>query len=757
MPSPAALGRILVLLGFASLGQAQQLPIRRVELLPDRPSPYHLRDWRRTTRAFDRLVFDADASGMYLPLIWRVPNVPNLDVPGFGLPSYVGKEEMRGKPAEAIAALGALLGATAIGIDKRAWVELTPQYLNPAEGTIVNNVGGRSGSSFWYELFPSLTFTQLSSRYPDWERGRRISKGIADAWIGGIDALEGNFDHTSYDFQTRKPFDNGNWKEPEAAAAVAYLELFEGLRSGDSKYVTAARRALDALRRRDTNPTYEILLPYGALAGAYLNAERGDRWDVPRFVDWCLNPDSPSRLGWGMVAGKWGGYDVGGLVGSTTDGGGYAFAMNSFATAAALAPVARYDDRYSAALAKWVLNLANASRLFYRDALPKHLQSSADWPGDRENGIAYEGLRKSWEGKSPYATGDAKRNGWAKEDLGIYGGGYVGLLAALVHPTDVPMILRIDLRATDFLPARGYPTDLLWNPYETAKTVRLNVGPKPVRLYDAVGNRFLQARPVRGAVTLRLAAKQSIQVVQVPPTGKPVTVKNRTLVGGIPIDYNNGRVSLPPRVDRLPLDHSVAIRVPKVSPRGAPMWDRSEAIALQGGTGSTLRAGLRFAWNESHLFFRIDQQTPGTETTEAPSAAELRKHWWDFEAITLSFDFGRQRFATASIPEIVLGWSSTGTRDLAFSFDMERIETRTSGSSQGANRVIEGKIRWADLHRAIGVRKPLSTLVRPGAKIGCQPLTIDGTFRRQAYIGGAQYVRPSGYDANSRTLVLAGS
>ncbi|AIE87934.1 hypothetical protein [Fimbriimonas ginsengisoli] len=750
MPSPA------VLCLLAAVGGGGQSSIPRVDLLPDRPTPYILRDWRRTASAFDRLVFDLNSKGPYLPLVWRVPGVPNLTVPGFGMPSYVGKEEMRGKPAEAIAALGSLLGATAIGIDKRSWVELTPQYLNPSEETVLNNVGGKSGSTFWYELLPSVVFTQLASRYPAWHRGGEISRGIADAWVGGIAALHADFDHTSYDFAARRPVDNGQWKEPDAAAAVAYLELFQGLRGGQAKYLTAARKALNALQIRETNPTYEVLTAYGALAGAYLNAEKGERWDVPRWVDWCFDPTSPNRTGWGMIAGRWGGYDVGGLMGSTNDGGGYAFAMNTFLNAATLAPVARYDDRFSAALAKWILNLSNASRLFYRDSLPGSLQSSADWTGDPQGGIAYEGLRRTWEGKSPYATGDSKRSGWGKTDFGIYGGGYVGLLAALVHPTSVPMILRIDLRATDFLPVKGYPTDLYWNPYESAKSIRLELGPTPVRLYDAVSNRFLAATPVKGAYRLHLSAKQSVQVVRVPATGRLSFDRNRSLIAGVPIDYNNGRVPLPPRVERARRDLSVLVRVPQVGRDGTIPWNRSQGVELSGGEGSKMRAELRFAWDKRYLHFRLDQRAPSTATIEAPNVAELRRHWWDFEDVVLSLDFGREKIAVANVPEVTVGWSSRRLKNLAFSPDLTGIETTTNGTASASNRIIFGKIAWTDLYRASGVRMPLNQLVKAGAKIGCQPLLVDGTFKRQAYIGGARYTRPTGFDKNSRTLVLEG-
>ena len=731
-----------------------QASISRVDLLPDRPSPYALRNWKQTAVDFDRLAFDLNAKGQYLPSVWRVPHVSNLTVPGFGMPSYVGGEDSRGKPGEAIGALGAILGATAVGIDKRRWVELTPQYFNPREGTVLNNVDGSSGSSFWYELLPGLTFTQLASRYPDWERGRVISQRIADAWIGGIDKLHGDFDHTSYDFIRGKPVDNKQWTEPDAAAGVAYLELFQALRTHQAKYLVAAHQALASMQERDTNPTYEVLTAYGAVTAAFLNAEKGERWDVTRFVNWCFNPTSPTRSGWGMIAGKWGGYDVGGLMGSTSDGGGYAFAMNTFVNAATLAPIARYDSRFSAPLAKWLLNLSNASRLFYRDVLPADHQSSFDWKGDPNASIAYEALRRTWDGKSPYASGDAKRSGWAKEDFGLYGGGYVGLLAALVHPTDVPMILRIDLRATDFLPAKAYPTDLIWNPYDSVKTIHVNLGTDEVRPYDAVSHRFLTVRPTKGQFALRLHSKQSVQLIRVPSEGRIVLEGNKTSVLGVAIDFNNGRVPISPIKPRPRHDASLPVRVSRVAEDGVVDWSKSGTIPLTGGEGSTMKADVQFAWNDQFLFFRIQQNSPATQTIEAPSLAELQKHWWDFEDVVLSFDAGRESFAVANVPELTLAWNSHGARNVCFSPDLEGVQVSTTGTASEADRTISGKIAWKAFYRAIGAHVPLSQIVRPGSKIGCQPMMVDGTFRRQAYVGGARFTRPSGFDSNSRTLVL---
>jgi hypothetical protein len=110
------------------------------------------------------------------------------------------------------------------------------------------------------------------------------------------------------------------------------------------------------------------------------------------LVDWCFGI-SDCRGGWGVVLGNWGGYDVDGLLGSIDNRGGYAFAMNTFTQAGALVPLVRYDTRFARAIGKWMLNLANAARLFYPPELPACHQSCAEWRGDPEGVIAYEGLR----------------------------------------------------------------------------------------------------------------------------------------------------------------------------------------------------------------------------------------------------------------------------------------------------------------------------------------------------------------------------
>ncbi|MDR3688253.1 MAG: hypothetical protein P4L46_02655 [Fimbriimonas sp.] len=755
---------LITLLLAGWLASPQAVMIDRVRFLPDQPKPYLLRDWDATAKAANAIFFDLHRKGPYLPLVWLITGKHRTDKSTFGMPSYVGNESARGQTGEAICQLGAILGSSAAKLDGARgatdWLGMSTQFFNPKEGLVLNNVGAGTDTSFWYVLLPSLDYIQLSLSHPDWKQGKTTSRKIADTWARGIEELDGNFDHTAYNFRTKKPLDNKLWIEPDAAAGVAYLELSEGLRLNDVKYQQASERALRFLEHRTNNPTYEVLTPYGALSAAYLNAEKGENWDVKRFTNWCFEPTAPQRAGWGMVLGNWGGLDVGGLMGSVTDGGGYAFAMNTFLDAANVAPIARYDARFSRDIAKWILNLANSARLFYGDAVPSDHQSSAAWKGDPGHGLAYEGLRRSREGKSPYATGDAVQGSGAKTDIGLYGSGYVGLLAALVHPTNVPMILRIDLRATDFLPVKAFPTDLYWNPYREEKTVTLNLGRRAVRLYDAIRHRYLTQYPVSGSFALKLAGNQAAQIVQVTPSNWTSISGNVTRVAGIAIDYNNGSRSRPEHAAVVPRDQSVSVRMSRAvfNSVGHVEWDRiaSDPIQLSGGEGSRMRATLRFAWDDRYAYFRVQQNAPSTETIQAPSREELALHWWDFEDVVISLDPGRGLTSVASVPGITLGWSSEGQNDLFLCPDLgaKDLEVQTSGTAKGSNREIEGRISWNALNRAFGYVASGERLPATGRKLGCQPLLVDGTFRRQAYIGGARYTKPSGYDQNSRTLVL---
>lgn len=525
-----------------------QRRIACVDLMPNLPRPFRMLDWRALAQAYDRFVFDFSAKGEHLPLIWIDDSRINVDRDTFGLCSYVGDQRGGKTGHESITAMGAVLGATVAGIDKarqdRNYVLLCEAYYTRRNGSllVLNGTNQQPGGSFWYDLWPHMLFYALADRYPGTGEMAAIQKATTDRWLEACQALGGadggipNFDHTAFDFAAGKPVDNGQWREPDAAAGVAWLLHQTWAKYGDPRHLQAADGCLRFLLAQPTNPYYEVLLPYGAYTAARMNAELGRHYDVDRLMDWCFGI-SDCRGGWGVVIGTWGGYDVHGLLGSIDNRGGYAFAMNTFAQAGALVPVARYDTRYAHALGKWMLNLANAARLFYPREVPPENQSSAFWKGDPGGVVAYEGLRREWDGKSPYATGDPLVMKWGPAtDLGLYGSGFVGLLGGIVGHTNQEGILALDCLATDFGHGPAYPTYLYYNPYPEERPVAIEVGPEARDLYDAVTGRTLAAG-VTGRALFPLAADRAAVLVVAPAGARREVRDGCTWVGDRIVDF----------------------------------------------------------------------------------------------------------------------------------------------------------------------------------------------------------------------------
>jgi hypothetical protein len=506
-------------------------------------------DWRERALAFDRLAFDLDAKGQFLPLVWIDNSRINLDAPAFGLPTYVGDNRMGpGKgPAESISCMGAVLGATLVGIDKSRqahdYVAMCEAWLNRKNGLnlVLNNMRTETGNSFWYVIWPQMLFCALADRYPSHAHLDEIMHSMADRWCEACQDLRGsdgvpNFDHSSFDFRANQPADNHRWKEPDAAAGVAWLQYMAWTRYRDSRYLEAAEGCIRFLERCPGNPYYENLLPWGATIAARMNAEHGHSHDVDRLLAWCFDI-SDTRGGWGVSIGNWGGYDCDGLVGEVEYLGGYVAAGNTFIQIGALVPLARYDTRYARAIGKWLLNAANAARMFYDDAVPASHQTSAFWSGDPQHVIAYEGLRHLWHGVSPFVMGDPIAKHWGSAtDRAVYGSATVGMLGAIVRPTGVERILQLDCLATDFFHDKAFPTFLYFNPYDEAREVCLDAGREPCDVYDAAAHRFL-VTGAAGKTSLTIPADCAIVAVLV-PSGKPHTREGHQLrCGAAAIDY----------------------------------------------------------------------------------------------------------------------------------------------------------------------------------------------------------------------------
>lgn len=562
-----------LLLAFTQVIFSQQINIDRVELMPNLPQPYEMRDWNQVAVDYDSFIFDFDQSGEYLPLIWWNNNPINYpEHSSFGLHTYVGTNSPNS--SETINLLPAVVSASLVGIDKSAqdgnnWVLMCEEYFNnrPAENVYLNAPSASSGSDWWYDTMPNIFFYQLYDLYPGTGHFDQQFTTVADRWLEAIQTMGGStipwqipeMDYRGWFLETMTPNQSGV-HEPEAAGALAWILYSAYVETGNETYRIGAEWALEFLNNENSNPSYELQLAYGALAAARMNAELGTVYDVDRILNWCFDV-GPLR-NWGVITGTWGAYDVDGLVGEALPFYGYGFAMNTFEQVGALAPLVKYDDRYTRAIGKWILNAANASRLYYHTYLPNLNQDGEQWAqqNDPLAVFAHEAIRQSMWGNSPFATGDAVSGGWAQTNFALYGASHVGILGGIIRITNIEGILQLDVNRTDYFNRDSFPTYLLYNPHSQQKSVFLDAGDDMVDIYDAVSNSFLQTG-VTGPVYIDIAADEAVLLVLTPTGGALEYENDKVLVNGIIIDHNDAGEAgnHPPRIKSLATENLLVI------------------------------------------------------------------------------------------------------------------------------------------------------------------------------------------------------
>ena len=556
---------ISFILNVSAQNEPTKSAIEYIESMPDLPKPYKMKNWKQITYDQDRLLYNHNAEGRFLPLIWWDDSQINFPIRSFGLPSYVGLFHQMNKTTnyEALPTIGSLISASLLGIDKSDvngidYVTMVRNFYQKSNGVnlVLDKTKTHGGGSFWYDIWPTLSFNMLVDLYPEKQEMSDIMKNCADTWYNNILILKGNdkypnFNYSAFDHIGKKPVDNQRWKEPDASAGVAWIQYTAYKKFGNDKYLNGAKLSLDFLESRevDEGVYYEVLMPYGVYTAVRMNAEEGTDYDEIKMINWCFDsnkiPGKSCRIGWGIISENWEGYDVHGLVGQRS-WEKFAFAMNTFTQAAALVPIVKYNPKYSYSIGKWMLNLANASRLFYADEHPKNRQTSASWTGDPKHSICYEGLRKDLEGKNyeplkgvlaekgPYGMVDqvpVSMTGFAP-----YGSSWVGMLAAIVDTTNVEKILKLDCNATDFFGDRSFPTYLFFNPFYESRSVLLDVGKDAVNIYDLVSKQYLK-RNVSGTVSLQLTEDSAITVVLVPANVKTTVKGGRLMAGNTVLDY----------------------------------------------------------------------------------------------------------------------------------------------------------------------------------------------------------------------------
>jgi hypothetical protein len=131
---------------------------------------------------------------------------------------------------------------------------------------------------------------------------------------------------------------------------------------------------------------------------------------------------------------------------------------------------------------------------------------------------------------------DGQPSVWPKAGhYSLYGSSYVGFFASVARTTD-DNILELDCLKTDFAHAPAFPTHLYFNPHSEERRIVVNVGTKPVDLYDTVRRDFV-ARGVRGKTPLTLAPDSASVIVRVPAGGKETREGGRLLVNGAVVDF----------------------------------------------------------------------------------------------------------------------------------------------------------------------------------------------------------------------------
>jgi len=521
-----------------------------------KPADYKYVDYTFLAREFDALVFGVKSPSQSLQLFWEDRTYKT-----FGIPAYVGDRRIGNNGAqEAVTTAAAILSATLVGINKADqnginYVRMLNAYFNKVEGIFLNNPGRRSyGTSMWYLLYPALLFTQVSKHYPEETRLRENVLTTIESWHKAYEVMYNNgkpdFNYTGFDFSTNKPYRNGKWTEPDSAVGIGLLMYYGYELTGEEKYLTATINLLDYIDQFFGSPLYEVLMYYAPALMAKMNALHVTSYDLDKAISRVFDGNSIPRGGWGSLAGKWGDYEVNGLFGSITDRGGYAFAMNTFAAAGALAPLVQYDPRYAKDIGKLLLHASSNARYFYSSETNLENQSLSQWTGNLEElkeiikVVPYEGIRKQSNGKVPWFGGDPTVYGWAETDFSLYSGAHAGIFGALFEPTNQEGILKIDLLVSQLTTAKAYPTYLLYNPYSTAKEVIYKVkGTEPVDLYDTVTNKVVQ-RAVENETKLVISADEAVVIVEIPANTEIVRQGLNNYANGIYISSNRSTLSV---------------------------------------------------------------------------------------------------------------------------------------------------------------------------------------------------------------------
>jgi len=543
-----------------------QTTIPRIQQMPEFPKPYKILDWKQKAKEYDDYVFDFDPDLPAGSMIWLDNSQHNLPQITFGLYTAVhdcrqGPNNNNGEFHESLNSLTAILGAGLIGIDKTNqngynYVKMIQNYFNSDNGwnIVMNNtnpdvalLGGGYGRDWWYDVFPNVLFYAVCDVFPDVENSDNIQRSIAEQFVRADSVLNGNYDYSYFDYHQMKGMINHIPLQQDAAGGHAYVLYSAYQKYKDERYLKHAKSAIEALENQKESRFYEILLPMGIYTAARLNAEEQTDYNIEKMINWVFEGcESPTgRTGWGIIADTWGDHDVSGLQGSLTDGGGYAFLMNSIKVAWPLVPLVKYEPQFASAIGKWMLNNVNACRLFFPDEIEDGNQWLPEMKNLTNSIVAYEGLRyedlyrkPELKGVHPVALGDGPNwnpNNPKESMFSLYSTSPIGIFGAMIDTTNVPMVLRINCNTTDFYAERPYPVYLYYNSYSESKEV-LYHPEGAADVFDIISKTYV-AKGIDTSTLIKLPANQACVLVELPADTRIRHKNNRLIADGHIIAY----------------------------------------------------------------------------------------------------------------------------------------------------------------------------------------------------------------------------
>jgi len=209
--------------------------------MPDLPQPYKYHDWKKIATGLDDYLFNFSLEGEFLPLIWLDTNRRNFDQETFGIYTVVGDQRQgpnkhNGEYHEALSGMGAVLGASLVGIDKSEqngynYPEMCLNYFNKQDGRNVfynftrqiGNDPNNYENSFWYILMPNILFYSIADLYPNIQEFEKVSRIVADRFYTADSIINGDYNLRSFNFKTNQPH-VAKGLQPDAAGGIGWIQ-----------------------------------------------------------------------------------------------------------------------------------------------------------------------------------------------------------------------------------------------------------------------------------------------------------------------------------------------------------------------------------------------------------------------------------------------------------------------------------------------------------------------------------------------------